>query len=87
MDKQVLMSLKINGDVIQKTEACLNNTCSDNELALVKRIVLLTTENLKFSLLSIVFSLNSCKENISLYLQKATFLLPRDFLDKNVCSC
>ena len=56
MDKKVLMSLKNNGDVVQKTEACLNNTCSDNELALVKRTVL-TTENLKFSLLSIVFSL------------------------------
>ena len=56
MDKKVLMSLKNKGDVVQKTEACLNNTCSDNELALVKRTVL-TTENLKFSLLSIVFSL------------------------------
>ena len=56
MDKKVLMSLKNNGDVVQKTGSSLNNTCSDNELALVKRTVL-TTENFKFSLLSIVFSL------------------------------
>lgn len=41
-----------NGDWLQKTRACLNNTCGDDKVAISKRTCLLTKVN--------VFSLFHC---------------------------